>query len=490
MYKNLFSLIFLFISINVHAKNTNLPPIKQPNIIVIMSDDQGQWTLDSYSQKQIKTPNLDYLADQGVIFSNAMTPAPVCSAARASFHTGKMPSQHGVYDFLSEGEGFDNDWLAGEKLLGERLQSNGYRTGLFGKWHATNEASIQPIRGFDRWLSYDTLKGGWKNQYTHSGKVYFSDDGNPIEHTGVQARFLTEEAIKYIDKDNKKPFFININYVEPHFPFENLPERLVSQYRPIARQIIRHGGNSELAVASSYYNVPENHEESLAQYLAAVSLIDDQIGRIIDALESRKLLDNTIIAYVSDHGLLMGQYGLYGKTNASFPYNFYEENIRIPFIISGPESFIKGKQTRGEFVDLLDLHNTILDFSGDKNYKHQAGPGHSIRALLKGERIQNWKRFQIAERGNGRMITDGKWKLVRYYKKDGSAIDHWYDLTHPMKERYIAEPPRKAVQTKMINALNDFFTKYEDEKFSGKRIWDLPKPNFNSENLMNKALWQ
>ncbi len=489
MLKHFLYFSLLCISTFVQAQSSNTSSIQQPNIVVIMSDDQGQWTLGSYGQKHISTPNLDYLADNGVRFSNAMTPAPVCSAARASFHTGKMPSQHGVYDFLSEGEKFNNKWLEGEKFLGERLQENGYRTGLFGKWHAS-KASTQPVRGFDRWLSYDVLKGGWKNQYNHSGKVYFSDDGDPLTKTGTQARFLTEEAVNFIDNTSNKPFFINLNYVEPHFPFEGLPERLVSKYRPVARQLIRDGGNSDLPLASSFNNVPDNHEETLAQYLAAVNLLDDQVGRLVDALESRNLLENTIIVYVSDHGLLMGQYGLYGKTNASFPYNFYEETVRIPFIVYGPKSMVKARQARGEFVDLLDLHNTILDFSGDKNYTKQLGPGRSIRELLNGERLQNWKRFQIAERGNARMITDGKWKLVRYYKKDGSEIDHWYDLSHPMKERYIAEPPRQAVQNKMINALDEFFAKYTDKKFSGKRIWELPKPNFNSEKLMDQSIWQ
>ena len=487
MFKYFFSLsLLLFINLSYA---TELKPVSEkPNIIVIMTDDHGQWALGSY-EKRMKTPNLDYLADQGVIFDNAMTPAPVCSAARASFHTGKMPSQHGVYDFLSEGKGYENKWLVGEKFLGERLQENGYRTALFGKWHA-NEASPKPVAGFDHWLSYDALKAGWKNQYKHRGSVSFSKNGQPFEYTGVQARFLTAEAIKFIDQKNNKPFFINLNYVEPHAPFEDLPERLVNLYRPIALEMIRDGGNSDLMLGSNYSSVPKNHPEALAQYLAAISLIDEQLGHIMDALEGRDLLKNTVIAFVSDHGLLMGQYGLYGKTNASFPYNFYEETIRIPFIVYGPEALIQGKQSRGEFVDLLDLHNTILDFSGDKSFTKAQGPGRSIKPLLKAERVTNWKRYQIIERGNARMITDGQWKLVRYYKKDASVIDHWYDLSHPMKERFITEPPRKAIVLKMTTELDAFFEKYSDPAHSGKNIWQQPRPNFNSENLMEQSLWQ
>jgi arylsulfatase A-like enzyme len=121
-----------------------------------MADDHAQWALGAYGLEQIDTPNIDFLAEQGVLFTNAMSPAPVCSSARASFYTGKMPSQHGVHDFLSESAEYDANWLAGQTLLSERLQEHGYRSGLFGKWHATTD-SKPPQPGFDRWLSYDSL---------------------------------------------------------------------------------------------------------------------------------------------------------------------------------------------------------------------------------------------------------------------------------------------------------------------------------------------
>ena len=104
-----------------------------PNIIVIMADDHAQWALGAYGLAGIDTPNIDWLAAEGVRFENAMSPAPVCSAARASFYTGKMPSQHGVHDFLNEQAAFDANWLDGETLLSERLAGAGYRSGRFGK---------------------------------------------------------------------------------------------------------------------------------------------------------------------------------------------------------------------------------------------------------------------------------------------------------------------------------------------------------------------
>ncbi|NOI64690.1 sulfatase-like hydrolase/transferase [Vibrio sp. 99-8-1] len=462
---------------------------EKPNIIVIMADDLGQWANSFHNQGIIETPNLEYLAETGVRFENAMTPAPVSSAARASFHTGKMPSQHGVYDFLAENPEFDANWLEGEKLLSERMKSQGYRTALLGKWHATTD-SKEPIRGFDRWLSYDALKAGWKNQYLHSGTVLFSDEGENLEYTGVQAQFLTDETIKFVDEKSDKPFFISLNYVEPHFPFEGLPERLVEKYRDVAHKVVAFGGNSVLDNSSKFTLVPKDHEEKLAQYLAAVTLLDDQLGRLLDSLEGRGILDNTVVAFVSDHGLLMGQYGLYGKVNASFPYNYYEETVRIPFVIKGPKALVRSKQVRGEFVDLMDLHATILDIAaGDKQYDSSYGPGKTLLPMLKGERVRDWRQYQIAERGNSRMITDGKWKLVRYYDKKQQPQDDWYDLSHPLGEGSVSIPPRKAVQEKMINALDEFFAVYSTDEYSGLNMWNMSYPNFTTEKLLKAERW-
>ncbi len=458
--------------------------LDRPNIVVVMADDHAQWALNAYGLAQIQTPNLDWIADQGVIFRNAYSPAPVCSPARASFYTGKMPSQHGVHDFLTEDPEFDSDWLDGEILLSERLQTLGYRTGLFGKWHATTD-SRPPQPGFDRWLSYDAFKEGWANQYKHSGTVHFSSDGNDIQYTGVQARFLTEQAIQFIDDLDDKPFFVSLNFVEPHAPFEGLPERIVMRYRTVANDIVRAGGSSDLADRGQNTLTPENHAEQLAQYLAAVSLVDEQVGRLLDALEGRGLLDNTLVIYTSDHGLLVGQYGLYGKTNASSPSNFYEETIRIPLIVYGPLSQIRRQQSRDETVDLLDLHTTIMDFASNGEIKFtDYGPGQSFRPLLEGRRLSSWKQFQFAERGNARMISNGHWKLVRYYQQNGATApqDRWYDLSHPMGERFASEPPRPVLRDRLISELEVFFERFETPQHTGRDIWNQPPPNARVRN--------
>lgn len=117
----------------------------QLNLLVVMTDDQGRWAMGDYDRR-IKTPNLSYLASQGVRFDQAISPTPVCSAARASFLTGKTASQHGVHDFLSDRDSTSKTWLQGETLISELLSDRGYQVGLFGKWHASTEG-WKPVRG-------------------------------------------------------------------------------------------------------------------------------------------------------------------------------------------------------------------------------------------------------------------------------------------------------------------------------------------------------
>ena len=469
-------ILLVLCALSLHLK------AEQLNLIVIMTDDQGRWALGDYNHR-IETPNLSHLAANGVRFDQAISPTPVCSPARASFLTGKTASQHGVHDFLSDNDSTTDKWLVGEKLISEVLSEQGYKVGLFGKWHATTQ-SWTPVRGYDRWLTYDERQASWINQYQHSGTVFFSSDGKGISHTGVQSRFLSEEAIRFIDDSGEEPFAAFINFVEPHFPFEVLPERLVGPYRDVAAEIIAAGDTSSLELMAkpptTTVAIASEHQEKLAQYLAAITLVDEQVGRILDALMGRKLLDNTMIIFTSDHGHLTGQYGIYGKTNATIPQNFYKESINIPLIVYGPKNIVSPGQVRHEFVNLYDIYPTLADLTNASAVEAAyTGPGKSLRPLLAGHRLTQFRDFQISEMGNARMIHDGRWKLIQHYSRDPAEPPRevWYDLVHPLGERRPVQPPSEAQQEHLRSALTAFFEEYELEQFSGRRIWELPRHN-------------
>lgn len=452
---------------------------EQPNIILLMADDHGKWATGTYGDERIRTPNLDHLADTGVRFDAAISNSPVCSPARASFYTGLIPSQHGVHDFIRDADPYDRKGrLDGIPLISEKLKDVGYQVGLFGKWHADGKG-WEPVRGFDRWVSYDRRETNWSNQYEHSGTVHFSVDGEVLLKTEMQAWFLTESALDFIDEADGKPFFTCVNFVEPHSPFVGLPDRLAEYYRKIARELVPYGDNAWLDRTNGKEGDIAEHEEWVAQYLAAVTLLDEQIGRLLDGLQARGLLENTVIIYTSDHGHMTGQYGLYGKANASLPQNLLEESLDIPLVISGPAEYVRAGQVRSEFVNLVDLHETIVDWAHEKAPATK-GPGRSISPLLLGERSRDWRTYQFAEHGTARMVSNGHWKLVRYYlRDDAEPIDYWFDLANPRGERQPSFPPAEALQNKLKEELEFYFSRYETPESSGRTIWEQERENPN-----------
>jgi len=244
----------------------------RPNLVVIFGDDFAQWAVGAYGNPTVETPHIDALAGAGVLFENATSPSAVCSPARASFFSGLLPSQHGIHDFLRESREFDRDWLAGIPLLPERLQAVGYRTALVGKWHLTADSTV-PYRGFDRWLSYDVWRWGWRNQYDHEGAVALSDQGRPLEVEGPQSEALTQQALEFIESiDTDQPFFLFLGPADTHEPFSGQPQRHVARYADADFQEVPRGETSPFPVANERFSAPDDPSVMLAQYYAGVSM--------------------------------------------------------------------------------------------------------------------------------------------------------------------------------------------------------------------------
>ena len=446
-------------------------PAAKPNILLICADDHGQWALGAHGNRDIATPNLDWLARTGLHLTAAATPCPVCSPARASLFTGLLPSQHGVHDVIVETLHPDLDRLAGLPVLPELLQSQGYRTGLVGKWHATAD-SLRPYRGFDRWLSYDGRSRGWMNQYDHFGPVDFSDQGRTITREGFQAAFLTEEAERFIrGTPVDRPFFLFAGYVEPHSPFAGLPARWASAYRGGAFSSVPRGEKPSLP-PSQAGKWPENPDEALAQYYAAVSYLDEQVGRLIDVLEATGRLANTLVVYTSDHGHMCGHHGLWGKGKSTLPQNFYEESIRVPCFLRGPG--IAPEKCNLAF-DHLDLFATLTAAAGAPLDAARRHPGRNVLGPRTG-----WRTHQFCEYGNARLVADGRYKLVL---RSGAHAARWPGELHdleadPRETRNLFADPAHAGTVRALGAeLRRHFDAYADPSRSGDRLLDLPPCN-------------
>ncbi len=456
---------------------------RPPDILLFMADDHGQWAAGPYGNTDVATPTLDTLAGLGVLMANATTPSPVCSPARTSLMTGRLPSQHGVHDFLSESPDFATDWLEGEVLLPELLQEAGYRTALIGKWHLS-ATSLEPSRGFDRWVSYDQGPADWPNQYLHHGEVYLSDQGAPISVDGFQIERLGEFARDFISSgDPEQPFFLVFTPTDTHEPITGHPEEWVEKYRTMDLAPPSEGGSPSLPAAYPAAVAPQDIGETLAQYYAAVSHQDEELAKILEVLEQRGTLDNTLVIYTSDHGMMIGHHGLIGKSNATIPQNLYEESIRIPMVLVWPLGIAETGVVLDLPFDLLDLFATVLDAAGvelDDELRQQINsPGQSLFALLEAPETP-WRRYRFTEHGNARQITDGRHKLVRRYPPiDPRFGDELYDLeTDPHETANVVDSAEYRETVEALGAaLDRHFESFEVPEHSGRTVMEQPPNN-------------
>jgi arylsulfatase A-like enzyme len=447
----------------------------RPNILVFFTDDHGQWLQQAYGNSEVKTPNMSRIARHGVLMTNAYTTCPVCSPARASFFTGRMPSQHGIHDWLEESkQAYAYPWLKGQTLISELLHDAGYHTGLVGKWHCGE--GRRPHPGFDYWFSY------WFAQYPHRGQQHFSDNGTYIQAEGYQSPLLTDRAISFLRshyRDRtvaKKPFFLFVGYTDTHSPHDQMPDELVAQYRNAKFRDIPHEPFSKahgLALIPVSQN-PEKERNKHEEYYAAAASIDREVGRILDELESTGNLQNTAVIYTGDHGLNAGQHGIWEKGNATIPQNFFDESVRVPCAISWPGGGIASNLESNLPVNHCDLFATLLDLAkaapDPKTGKKINSPGKSYLAQLRGGPLNSWRKSTICEYGNARMIRMDGYKLVlRYPYENVSFPNELYDLKSDPRETvnlYLSQQHSQVVQ-QLSAEIDKFFSKYTVKGHSG-----------------------
>lgn len=459
----------------------------RPNILVFLTDDHGQWAEHAYGNSELKTPHMDRLAAQGVRMTQAFTPCPVCSPARASFFTGRMPSQHGIADWLNDTQCPDHPGLKGQTLISELLQNAGYHTGLVGKWHCGAEREPKP--GFDRYFSY------WVSQYPHRGTQNFSDQGQHVVETGQQSPLLTERAVGFLQARKKdaataqKPFFLFVGYVDTHTPHNEAPDDLVAQYQsatfhdiPEEEPAACHG-----RVVEARPKRPEIEHAKRTEYYAAVSSIDREIGKVLAALEANGEMENTLVVYTGDHGLNCGQHGVWEKGNATLPQNFLEESVRVACTVSWPAGGIQQNTVCEDLVNHCDLWATLLEVAGatpdTKTAAEINSPGRSYLPQLHGHRPADWTDTQISEYGNARMLRTKRYKLIlRYPFENIDFANELYDLQNDPREtvnRY-TDPALSPLVTQLTAHLNAFFAKYTVPGHSGLDLATLPVCNFDS----------
>lgn len=478
------------------SKNNN-----KPNVLMIISDDQGYWALGCAGNSEIMTPNIDNLSRKGMMFENFFCASPVCSPARASIFTGKIPSQHGILDWIAKGHVDDSvlsddlksnfkigdcsweyQWpksqLKGEKAIRyldghttftELLSKHGYFCGLSGKWHMGD--SFNPQAGFTYWKT--TAMGGDNYMYP----VVLKNNEMVLEKGKYITNYITENAIDFlkITKEDDSPFFLSVNYTAPHSPWqkEHHPPEFYELYNDCKflstpnADPHRWVGDPNSNSLKSKEEQNANREMCLHGYFAAVSAMDNGIGKIIDELEMNGMLESTVILFTSDNGMSMGHHGIFGKGNGTFPLNMYDTAVKVPMIISYPKR-IECNVKKTQMLSHYDLFQTILDFTNTPYDKDEDLPGCSFLQILTGEKEEVRDEVVVFdEYGPTRMIRTKEYKYIHRYPYGEHEL---YDMINdPEEENNIIDNPAfKNIREQLLSKLTKWYVKYADPAYDGK----------------------
>lgn len=436
---------------------------KRPNILFILSDDQGEWAMGCSGNEDIITPNLDALAGLGTRFDNFYCTSPVCSPARASILTGKMPSQHGVQDWIKGGNGKKDaiNYLEGQTAYTEILSRSGYVCGLSGKWHLG--ASYEPQKGFEHWYAH--LMG--------SGNYYNA----PMIRNGVlefENRYIsdaiTDDAIDFMRSkaNGDAPFYLSVHYTAPHDPWVggNQPPEYLAMYENCAFESCPQR-DKPYHDAVYLYN-KEDARESLKGYFAAVTAMDHNIGRLLRELDELGIRENTLVIFTSDNGFNCGHHGIWGKGNGNLSLNMYDSSVKVPFIISQPGILPAGELSH-RMHSQYDIFHTLLEHAGCEIPADKSLPGKSFLPELMGKDSgEDGSVVVYDEYGPCRMIRSHTHKYIHRYPY---GPHEFYDLVNDPGEdvNLINDPDSQPLIDKMRAELNEWFLRYADPAIDGSR---------------------
>jgi arylsulfatase A-like enzyme len=399
---------------------------KKPNILLIPIDDLNNWIGCLGGHPQAKTPNIDALAARGVLFNNAQCQAPVCNPSRASMMTSLYPSTSGIY-FLNPQ--LDASPIGKKNItLPKRYEKMGYEVAGAGKM----------FHGKDK-LYFKTYAGTFGGFGPRPKKKVSPFPGHPLWDWGafpekdsqMPDANIAAWGVSALKKKYDKPFFIATGFYRPHVP-QFAPQKWFDMYPLETLQLpkIRENDLSDLSkygisitrqkhVAPTHEWVLEHKQwKPLVQsYLACVSFVDAQVGKVLKALDENPQKNNTFIVLYSDHGFHLGEKERYAKRS------LWEDGTNVPMIIVGP-GVAKGKIC-SKPVQLLDIYPTLLDLTG-----HEADPkheGHSLKPLLKNPQA-DWQHMARTSFGPGNYsIKSERYRYIHYNDGSEEFYDHSKD---------------------------------------------------------------
>tara|TARA_B100001250_G_scaffold232101_1_gene199258 strand:- start:250 stop:1770 length:1521 start_codon:yes stop_codon:yes gene_type:complete len=444
---------------------------ERPNIIYILADDLGYGELGSFGQTEIETPNIDKLAEEGMIFTDHYSGSPVCAPSRSVLMTGMHTGTTHIRDNSEWGERgnvwsfkamLDNPELEGQRPLPDSittvahiLQNNGYKTGMVGKWGlgAPHTNSVPNNMGFDFFYGYNCQRIAhsyypthlWRNKERHYLNNYLVEKNEDLDpdadiydpssykkynQNDYAPTLMHREALNFIEENKNENFFLYYASLIPHLALQ-APKKWEDYYR-------KKFGKEEPYTGKSYY--PSLTPK--ATYAAMISYLDEQVGEIVNKLKDIDKYENTLLIFTSDNGPTFLKevdtdfFKSAGKLNGSrdrLKGSVNEAGIRVPMIATWPK-FIKKETTTNHISAFQDFYATVCDIL--KIEKPKSINGLSFLPTLKGENQENHKYlyWEIKGKGGQQAIRYGKWKGLKKNLIKGKQKLKLYNLENDIQE--------------------------------------------------------
>ena len=413
---------------------------RRPNVVFVITDDQRWDSLGVTGHPFARTPNIDRLAREGVLFRNFFTTTPLCSPSRAGFLTGQYARRHHVVNNDRLGQDVISHTL---ETFPRRLREAGYETAFIGKWHMGFDDSRRP--GFDHWVSF-------KGQGAYLDPVV-NVDGRQLQLDGYMTDWLNRRALDFVTRPRSKPFLLYLSHKALHVPY--LPAKRHESLYAGARYVPPASARDDLSgkpvlrrdvepvdwadVEGVAPEPPESRrgrgrdrDSVVRDQLRTLAAVDEGVGQLLRALRRRGQLDNTVFIFTSDNGYLLGEHGQFDNKRFA-----YEESIRVPFIIRYPRLAAAGKTVDALTLN-LDVAPTLVELAGAEPL--EGAQGASLVPLLGGGRPK-WRESFLAEYFLEKVaprapawqaVRTARWKYIRYTGLEG--MDELYDLQNDPHE--------------------------------------------------------
>lgn len=459
---------------------------RKPNVLFIIADDLND-NMGCYGHPQVKTPNIDKLASEGLLFRRAYTNFPLCGPSRNCFMSGLYPDQTGTHELRA----LLRDHVPDVTTMSQHFMHNGYVAARVGKiYHYDNPMAIGTA-GHDDPASWNEAINPCGRDKDVEGLIHtidgqrkfgahlswLADEGEDEEHTDGM---VAAEAIKLMQKyaAADQPFFLGVGFYKPHTPFV-APKKYFEMYDP-----------SEIIVPQvpeGYFEtIPEPARKSLRQhdgqvgmsdemrrtviqaYYATISFLDAQVGKVLQGLDEAGLKDNTIVVFTSDHGYHMGEHDYWQKKT------LFENSGRIPLIIVVPEMKSSGRETDA-FAEMIDFYPTLSDLAGLRKPRMVSGVSLAPVLADSSARVRESVLMQIA---GGYSLLSGNFRYTRWGKGGADMIELYDHSSDPQELHNLAGNPEKRISIARMDALLD-----ERVEAAGKmpeglvRLYPVPPEN-------------